>query len=314
MITTDKIYVAGHNGLVGSAIVRALREQGYKNLVLKTRKELDLLNPVAVEKLFQSEKPDYVFLAAARCGGISDNIKHPVEFLKENLDIQNNIIHNSHIYKVKKLLFLGSACIYPRECEQPMREEFLMSGPLEPTNESYSLAKIAGIKLCQAYAKQCGDNFICAQPANVYGPKDNFNPESSHVIGGLISKFYGAKRMETGKVECWGTGSARREFIFVDDLADALIFLMQNYDDPEIINVGVGKDVSIKELVAHLIDVVEYDGEIIWDTDKPEGMPKRLLDVSKLNSLGWEAKTSLDQGLKLTYEYYKMEVKGCTGR
>ena len=309
MNTTDKIYVAGHKGLVGSALVRALREQGYKNLVLKTREELDLTHFYDVEKFFQSEKPDYVFLAAAKCGGISDNMSHPVEFLENNLNIQNNIIHNAHVYKTKKLMYLGSACIYPRECPQPIKEEYLMTGPLEPTNESYSLAKIAGIKLCQAYYKQHKDKFISVQPANVYGPGDDFNPQTSHVIGGLISKFHGAKRMEMDTVECWGTGNARREFIFVEDLADALIFVMNTYDDPEIINIGVGEDISIKELVSHIIDVVEYEGNITWDLDKPDGMPQRLLDTTKLKDLGWKPRIALPQGLKLAYEYYKLGVK-----
>ena len=309
MNTTDKIYVAGHKGLVGSSLVRSLREQGYKNLVLKTRQELDLTHFYDVEKFFQLEKPDYVFLAAAKCGGIADNIAHPVEFLKENLNIQNNIIHNAHVYKTKKLMYLGSACIYPRECPQPIKEEYLMTGPLEPTNESYSLAKIAGIKLCEAYYKQYGDKFISVQPSNVYGPGDDFTPQTSHVIGALISKFHGAKRMEMDSVECWGTGSARREFIFVEDLADALIYVMNNYDDPEIINIGVGEDVSIKELVSHIMDVIEYEGNITWDLDKPDGMPQRLLDTTKLRGLGWKPKTPLDQGLQLAYEYYKLGVK-----
>ena len=281
MNTTDKIYVAGHKGLVGSALVRVLREQRYTNLVLRTREELDLTHFYDVEKFFQVEKPDYVFLAAARCGGIGDNIKYPVEFLEDNLSIQNNIIHNAHVYKTKKLMFLGSACIYPRECEQPIKEEYLMTGPLEPTNESYSLAKIAGIRLCQAYYKQHGDKFISVQPSNVYGPKDNYNPESSHVIGGLINRFHGATRLESEKVVCWGTGSARREFIFVEDLADALIFVMNHYDDPEIINIGVGEDVSIRELVEHIVDVIGYNGKVEWDLDKPDGMPQRLLDTTK---------------------------------
>ena len=309
MNTTDKIYVAGHKGLVGSALVRALREQGYTNLVLRTREELDLTHFYDVEKFFQSEKPDYVFLAAAKCGGISDNISHPVEFLENNLNIQNNIIHNAHVYKTKKLMYLGSACIYPRECPQPIKEEYLMTGPLEPTNESYSLAKIAGIKLCQAYYKQHKDNFISVQPANVYGPGDDFNQQTSHVIGALISKFHGAKRMERDNVECWGTGNARREFIFVEDLADALIFVMNTYDDPEIINIGVGEDISIKELVSYIIDVVEYKGDITWYLDKPDGMPQWLLETTKLMNLGWKRRISLLQGLKLAYEYYKLGVK-----
>jgi GDP-L-fucose synthase len=309
MHTNDKIYVAGHNGLVGSAIVRTLREQGCKNIICRSRKELDLTNESAVADFFRKEKPDYVFLAAARCGGIKDNINYPVQFLEDNLKIQNNIIHHSHVANVKKLMFLGSACIYPKECQQPIKEEYLLSGYLEPTNEAYSLAKIAGIKLCQAYRKQYGCNFISVQPSNVYGPRDNYDPESSHVIAGLIHRFHVAKNKKQKEVVCWGSGSARREFIFVEDLADALIFLMKKYDDVDIINVGVGKDISIKELVGHIVDVIEYPGEISWDLSKPEGMKQRLLDTTKLKNLGWEPKTSFDDGLKLAYEYFKLEVK-----
>ena len=309
MYTNDKIYVAGHNGLVGSAIVRTLREQGYKNILCRTRKELDLTNESAVADFFRKEKPDYVFLAAARCGGIKDNINFPVQFLEDNLKIQNNIIHHSHTVNVKKLMFLGSACIYPKECPQPIKEQYLLSGYLEPTNEAYSLAKIAGIKLCQAYRKQYGCNFISVQPSNVYGPKDNYDPESSHVIAGLIHRFHVAKNKKQKEVVCWGSGSARREFIFVEDLADALIFLMHNYNDSEIINVGVGQDISIKELVGHIVDVIEYQGEISWDLSKPEGMKQRLLDTTKLKELGWKPKTLLDEGLRLAYEYFKLEVK-----
>lgn len=309
MHTNDKIYIAGHNGLVGSAIVRGLRQQGYKNLILKTRKELDLTDENAVKIFFRTERPDYVFLAAAKCGGIKDNIDHPVQFLEDNIKIQNNIIHYAHTVNVKKLMFLGSACIYPKDCPQPIKEEYLLSGYLEPTNETYSLAKIAGIKLCQAYRKQYGCNFISVQPSNVYGPRDNYDPESSHVIAGLIHRFHDAKIKNQKEVVCWGSGSARREFIFVEDLADALIFLMKSYNDNEIINVGVGKDISIKELVAHIVDVIEYKGKISWDLSKPEGMKQRLLDTTKLRELGWQPKTSLDEGLRLAYEYFKLEVK-----
>lgn len=309
MHTNDKIFVAGHKGLVGSAIVRTLREQGYTNLILASKKDLDLRDEDTTLNFFKETKPDYVFLAAARCGGIKDNIDHPVQFLEDNLKIQNSVISAAHKVNVKKLLFLGSACIYPKECEQPIREDHLLSGYLEPTNEAYSLAKITGIKLCQAYNKQYGTNFICAQPSNVYGPKDNFNPQTSHVIAGLIRRFHEAKVGGKERIECWGTGSARREFIYVEDLADALIFLMNNYDDSEIINVGVGRDVSIKELVSHIVDVVGYEGEIGWDTTKPEGMKQRLLDITKLKNLGWKPQTTLDLGLHLTYEYFKLEEK-----
>lgn len=309
MHTSDKIFVAGHKGLVGSAIVRSLREQGYRNLVLVASKDLDLRDETTTLNFFKETKPDYVFLAAAKCGGIKDNIDHPVQFLEDNLKIQSSVISASYKTDVKKLMFLGSACIYPRECEQPIKEEYLLSGYLEPTNEAYSLAKIAGIKLCQAYNKQYGTNFISVQPSNVYGPRDNFNPQTSHVIAGLIRRFHEAKVGEKERIECWGSGSARREFIYVEDLADALIFLMNNYDDSEIINVGVGRDVSIKELVAHIVDVVGYEGEVGWDTSKPEGMKQRLLDTTKLKELGWKPKTTLDNGLFLTYEYFKLEEK-----
>mgnify|MGYP003118712080 FL=1 len=305
MHTSDKIYVAGHTGMVGSAIVRRLRELGYRNLILKTRKEVDLCDHEQVSALFKQEKPDFVFLAAAKCGGIGDNVAHPVDFLLDNLAIQNNIIKCSHKYKVNKLLFLGSSCIYPKHCPQPMREEFLLSGPLEPTNEAYSIAKIAGIKLCQAYRKQYDCNFITAQPCNVYGPKDNFNQAKGHVIGSMLSKFHDGG----DSVNFLGTGLARREFIYVEDLADACLFLMQNYDDGDIINVGSGVDYSIKEL-AHIIkDTVGFEGEVKWDTDKPNGMMKKLLDISKLENLGWKPKTSLENGLQTTYEYYKLEKK-----
>jgi GDP-L-fucose synthase len=305
----SKIFVAGHKGLVGSAIVRSLREHGYKNLVFVTSKELDLRNENAVLDFFKKTKPEYVFLAAAKCGGIKDNIEHPVQFLEDNLKIQSSVISSSYKTGVKKLMFLGSACIYPKGCPQPIKEEYLLSGYLEPTNEAYSLAKIAGIKLCQAYNKQYGTNFISVNPCNVYGPKDNFSAETSHVIAGLIRRIHEAKKSKKPYVDCWGTGSARREFVYVEDLAAALIFLMNTYNDSEVINVGVGKDVSIKELVAHIVDVIEYDGEIKWDTSKPEGMRQRLLDITKLEKLGWKPVTSIDQGLQLTYEYFKLEER-----
>jgi GDP-L-fucose synthase len=305
----SKIFVAGHKGLVGSAIVRSLREHGYKNLVFVTSKELDLRNENAVLDFFKKTKPEYVFLAAAKCGGIKDNIEHPVQFLEDNLKIQSSVISSSYKTGVKKLMFLGSACIYPKGCPQPIKEEYLLSGYLEPTNEAYSLAKIAGIKLCQAYNKQYGTNFISVNPCNVYGPKDNFSAETSHVIAGLIRRIHEAKKSKKPYVDCWGTGSARREFVYVEDLSAALIFLMNTYNDSEVINVGVGKDVSIKELVAHIVDVIEYDGEIKWDTSKPEGMRQRLLDITKLEKLGWKPVTSIDQGLQLTYEYFKLEER-----
>ena len=305
----SRVFVAGHKGLVGSAIVRSLRENGYKNLILVTSNELDLRNQSEVLDFFKKTKPEYVFLAAAKCGGIKDNIEHPVQFLEDNLKIQSSVISSSYKIGVKKLMFLGSACIYPKECPQPIKEDYLLSGYLEPTNEAYSLAKIAGIKLCQAYNKQHGTNFISVNPCNVYGPKDNFSAETSHVIAGLIRRIHEAKKSKKPSVDCWGTGSARREFIYVEDLAAALIFLMNTYNDNEVINVGVGKDVSIKELVGHIVDVIEYEGEIKWDTSKPEGMRQRLLDITKLEKLGWKPVTSIDQGLQLTYEYFKLEER-----
>ena len=309
MNLNSKIFVAGHRGLVGSSIVRSLKNNGYTNLIFASKKDLDLRNDSMTLDFFHSIQPEYVFLAAAKCGGIKDNINNPVQFLEDNLRIQNSVISSSYKVGVKKLLFLGTACIYPKECVQPIKEEYLPSGFLEPTNEAYSIAKIAGIKLCQAYNKQYKTNFISAQPSNVYGPNDNFNPESSHVIAGLIRRLHEAKQNNQKSIDCWGTGNVRREFIYVDDLAKALIFLMHHYDGNEIINVGTGQDVSIKELVKHLVSVIEYHGEINWDKTKPEGMKQRLLDVKKLINLGWQPKTLLNQGLRLTYDYFKKEER-----
>ena len=309
MNLNSKIFVAGHRGLVGSSIVRSLKNNGYTNLIFASKKDLDLRNDSMTLDFFHSIQPEYVFLAAAKCGGIKDNINNPVQFLEDNLRIQNSVISSSYKVGVKKLLFLGTACIYPKECVQPIKEEYLLSGFLEPTNEAYSIAKIAGIKLCQAYNKQYKTNFISAQPSNVYGPNDNFNPESSHVIAGLIRRLHEAKQNNQKSIDCWGTGNVRREFIYVDDLAKALIFLMHHYDGNEIINVGTGQDVSIKEIVKHLVSVIEYHGEINWDKTKPEGMKQRLLDVKKLINLGWQPKTLLNQGLRLTYDYFKKEER-----
>ena len=305
MNSTSRVYVAGNTGLVGSALVRMLHRKGYTNILSSPSSHWDLRRQEDVERFFKLNEPEYVYLAAAKVGGIGANKDYPAHFIYDNLMIQSNIIHAARKFGVKKLLFLGSSCIYPKHCPQPMREEYLLSGPLEPTNEAYSIAKIAGIKLCQAYRKQYDCNFITAQPCNVYGPKDNFSQNTGHVIGSLLNKFH-----EGGvTVTCWGTGVARREFIYVEDLADACIFLMHQYNDGDIINVGSGVDYSIKELVDIIKDVVEFEGEVKWDTDKPDGMKRKLLDVTKLEKLGWKPQTSLENGLKLTYAYYKLEKK-----
>ena len=309
MEKNSKIFVAGHRGLVGSAIVRTLQNEGFDNLILRTRAELDLTNQQAVAEFFAKEKPEYVFLSAAKVGGIMANKTHPAEFIYENLTIQTNIIHSSHKNNVKKLLFLGSSCIYPRNCPQPMKEEYLLSGELEPTNKAYSLAKIAGIAMCQSYNEQYGTNFISLMPSNVYGPHDNFDLESAHVVPSVINKFHNAKINNDQQVVMWGTGSAMREFLHVDDLADACLFLMQNYNDSSIINVGSGEDVTIKELTEIVSDVVGYEGKIIWDTTKPDGMPRKLVDVSKLHSLGWKHDTHLHEGIASTYEWFKENYK-----
>jgi len=305
----SKIYVAGHTGLVGSALVRILREKGYKNLIFTTHRDLDLRDEEVTKRFFGKMKPDYVFLAAAKCGGIGDTKAHPVQYLEDNLKIQTNIISSCHSVKVKKMIMLGSASVYPAYSMQPIKEDYLLTGKLEPGNDSYGMAKIIGTKLCQAYNEQYGTNYITVNPCNVYGPRDNFNPSSSHVVAALIRRFHEAKLSGKTEVECWGTGNARRELIYVEDLADALIHIMNTKDCPDVINIGPGKDVSIKELVAHIVDVVEYEGEIKWDETKPEGVKQRLLDVSKLTNLGWSAKTSLDQGLHFAYEYFKLEEK-----
>jgi len=301
----SKIYVAGHKGLVGSAIVRALQGQGYNNLVLKTHQELELLDQSAVKKFFEQEKPEYVFLAAAKVGGIMANKTFPADFIYKNLVIQTNIIHNAYLNKVKKLLFLGSSCIYPKLAPQPLKEKYLLTGDLEPTNKPYSLAKIAGIVMCQSYNEQYGTNFISLMPTNLYGPNDNFDLENSHVMPAMVRKFHEAKIAEKPSVTLWGTGSAQREFLYVDDLAKASLFLMENYHDSAIINVGTGEDVTIKELAEKVRVVVGYEGEIVWDTTKPDGTPKKLLDVSKLHTLGWKHTIQLDYGIATTYTWYK---------
>jgi len=309
MDKNSKIYVAGHKGLVGSAILRNLTNAGYTNVIFKTRSELDLLNDNAVEEFFKTEKPDYIFLAAAKVGGILANRDYPAEFIYENLKVQNNVIHNAYKYKVKKLLFLGSTCIYPKLAPQPLKEEYLLTSELEPTNEAYAIAKIAGLKMCEYYNKQYGTNFISAMPTNLYGINDNFDLNSSHVLPALIRKFDDAKNSNLSEITIWGTGKPKREFLYVDDLADGLVFLMNNYNDSSIINVGTGEDISISDLSQKIAQVVGFSGVIKNDTSKPDGTPRKLVDVTKLFSLGWKPKISLDEGLKLTYEWYKDNYK-----
>lgn len=305
MEKNSKIYIAGHKGLVGSAILRKLENQSYTNLVFKTREELNLLDVSKVADFFKEEKPEYVFDAAAKVGGILANNTFSADFIYENLTIQDNIIHNSYLSGVKKLLFLGSACVYPKNCPQPIKEEYLLSGYLEPTNDAYAIAKIAGIKMCQSYNKQYGTNFISVMPTNLYGPNDNFDLNNSHVLPALIRKFYEAKINNLEKVVLWGTGAPRREFLYVDDLADACVFLMNNYNDSEIINIGIGTDISIKELAEMIKKIVGFEGYIEWDLSKPDGTPVRILDNSRLQSFGWKYKIELEDGLNKTYARFK---------
>lgn len=309
MNLNSKIYIAGHRGLVGSAILRKLQAEGFTNLLVRTHLELDLLDQKEVADFFKEEKPEYVFLAAAKVGGILANSASPAEFIYENLQIQNNIIHNAYLQKVKKLLFLGSSCIYPKNCPQPIKEEYLLAGYLEPTNEPYAIAKIAGLKMCQSYNKQYGANFISVMPANLYGPHDNFDLENSHVLPALIRKFQEAKINNLESVVAWGTGKPKREFLYVDDLAGACIFLMNNYNGSEIINIGTGEDISIKELAEKIKNVIGFKGKIEWDESKPDGTMRKILDVSKLRNLGWKHKIDLEEGIKLTYEWYKKNNK-----
>ncbi len=301
MNKTSKIYVAGHNGLVGSAIVRKLQEKGFNNLLFKTSKELDLRDSIAVQKFFEAEKPDFVFLAAAKVGGIHANDTYPADFLYDNLMIQLNVMNHSYLSGVKKLLFLGSSCIYPKYAKQPIKEEYLMTGELEPTNDAYALAKIVGIKQCQSYNKQYKTNFISCMPTNIYGINDNYHPENSHVIPGLIRRFHEAKVKNLPEVVMWGTGKPKREFLYSDDLADACIFLMENYEDNQHINVGFGDDVEIKELALLVKEVVGYEGKIVNDISKQDGTPRKFLDSSKLLAMGWSPKVSLREGLRLSY-------------
>ncbi len=300
-----KIYVAGHRGMVGSAIVRKLQAEGFENLLVRTSAELDLRSQEAVETFFKEHKPDYVFLAAAKVGGIVANNTYRADFLYENLMIQNNVIHSAYKHSVTKLLFLGSSCIYPKFAEQPIKEEYLLTGILEPTNEPYAIAKIAGLKMCDAYRSQYGCNFISAMPTNLYGPNDNYDLQNSHVLPALLRKMIVAKRTQQPAVEIWGSGTPRREFLHVDDLADACYFLMQEYDGTDWLNIGVGEDVSIKELAELIKDIVGYEGELQFNTSKPDGTPRKLLDVSKLHSRGWKAKIDLREGITKVYEEVK---------
>ena len=303
-----KIYIAGHRGLVGSALVRKFQELGYDNLILKTRSELNLLNQQEVADFFAIEKPEYVFLAAAKVGGIGANSTYPADFVYENMMIQTNIIHSAYKNNTKKLLFLGSSCIYPKMAEQPIKEESLLTGELEPTNDAYAIAKIAGIKMCQAYNKQYGTNYISVMPTNLYGPNDNFDLEKSHVFPALIRKFHEAKINKEAEVVVWGTGTPIREFLYVDDLAEACIYLMNNYNDDKIVNIGTGVGVTIRELAESIAKVVGYEGKLVFDTSKPDGTPIKINDVSYLNSLGWQAKTDLLSGIEKTYNWYKSKL------
>lgn len=298
----SKIYIAGHRGMVGSAIKRNLESRGYHNFITKTSDELDLRNQRAVHDFFNAERPEYVFLAAAKVGGILANNIYRAEFLYDNLMIQSNVIHSSYKSDIKKLMFLGSSCIYPKMAEQPLKEESLLTGTLEPTNEPYAIAKIAGIKLCDAYRSQYHCNFISVMPTNLYGPNDNYHPKNSHVLPALIRKFHEAKMANSPHVEIWGTGTPRREFLHADDMADACVYLMLNYNEEGFVNIGVGEDISIKELALMVKDIIGYKGELIFDTTKPDGTPRKLLDISKLTALGWKAKIQLKDGIQTVYE------------
>ena len=298
----DKIYVAGHRGMVGSAIVRKLRSEGFDNLIFRTSSELDLTNQLAVANFFEEEKPDYVFLAAAKVGGINANNIYRGQFLYENLIIESNVIHHSYLNKVKKLLFLGSSCIYPKFADQPIKESSLLTGLLEPTNEPYAIAKIAGIKLCETYRDQYGVDFISAMPTNLYGPNDNYDLNNSHVLPALIRKFHTAKVNGESEVEIWGTGSPLREFLHVDDLAEACYFLMENYSRGETINVGYGSDLSIKSLAKLIKDVVDFDGKLTFNASKPDGTPRKIMSSERINSMGWKPKITLEEGIRNVYE------------
>lgn len=301
MEKTAKIYVCGHKGMVGSALVRKLREKGFSNIIYKTSKELDLTDQKAVGEYFDNEKPDYVFLAAAAVGGIKKNIDFPADMLLTNLKIQNNVIEAAYRNSVKRLMFLGSSCIYPRLCLQPMKEEYFLTGPFEPTNEGYAIAKVTGLRLCEYFNRQYGTDYVSVMPCNLYGINDHYN-ENAHVMASLIKRFHEAKQTGAKQVIVWGSGRQRREFMFVDDMAEAALFLMENYHDNNFINIGTGVDVSIQELAGIIAEIVGYEGEIVMDPEKPDGMPQKLLDVSRLNKMGWSHKIGLREGIRLTYE------------
>ncbi len=305
MEKSSKIFVAGHRGLVGSALLRRLQKGGYSHLITRTRQEMNLMDSEAVAEMFTAEKPDYVFLAAAKVGGIYANSHYPAEFIFENLQIQNTVLHQAYRHHVKKLLFLGSSCIYPKFCPQPIKEEYLLTGALEPSNEPYAIAKIAGIKTCQSYNRQYGTKFISVMPTNLYGMNDNFHPENAHVVPALLRRFHEARQANASEVTIWGTGTPKREFLFVDDLAEACLFLMNNYEQSEVINVGSGKDLSIQELAALIKEIVGCEAQLVYDSSKPDGTPRKVLDSSRINQLGWSAPTSLREGLKATYEWYQ---------
>jgi len=306
MEKNSKIYIAGHTGLVGSAIVRCLQSNGYNNLVCRDIKDLDLRRQAEVEDFFAQEKPEYVFLSAAKVGGILANNTYPAQFIYDNLMIATNIIHSAYLSKVKKLLFLGSSCIYPKFASQPIKEEYLLTGSLEPTNEAYAIAKITGLELCKFYRREYGCDFISAMPTNLYGINDNFDLETSHVLPALIRKFHEAKVADKEEVVLWGTGSPKREFLFVDDLADALLFLMLNYTEEDPVNVGPGEDIAIRDLARIVQELTEFNGKVVYDTTKPDGTPRKWLDITKIHSLGWKHKTELPEGIKKVYDWYKI--------
>ncbi len=310
MDKSSRIYIAGHRGLVGSALLRKLRSERYENLVLRTSGELDLREQAAVREFFRTERPEYVFLAAARVGGIHANNSFPAQFIYENLMIEANIIHSSYLSGVKKLLFLGSSCIYPKFAPQPIKENSLLEGKLEPTNQAYAIAKIAGIEMCRSYNTQYGTGYISLMPTNLYGPEDNFDLENAHVLPALIRKFVEAGRENRPDVTVWGTGSPMREFLYVDDLADASLFLMKNYSGSGPVNIGTGRDISIRDLALMVKKITGFQGGIVFDNSKPDGTPRKLLDVSLLNSMGWQAMTGLEEGIRLTYEWYMQNRPG----